>query len=189
MSVPLESIRFASEREFARNYFTHDEWDYQPCKYPLPARIHTTYTPDFYDRRRDVTIEVIGNVSVLYQRSYKYLLFRSTYPNIKYEIYAPNGKRVEDPFGNITMFSWRCAMGQQFSFQSLTKLLVLNPFRMWGVYDHRNANRSLIPDQVRAIRQDPRTPREIAIDTGIGQGIIYGVKAGISYRWVDDRAA
>lgn len=78
-----------SEAEFAKRFFRHDDWVHEPAKFRLLGGFR--YTPDFYDPRRNVFIEVAGTRSAYYANLFKYDLFRRTYPGLRFEIRLPNG--------------------------------------------------------------------------------------------------
>lgn len=77
-----------TERDFVANFFDHDEWEYEPRRFSLGC---ASYTPDFYDKKRDVYIEVIGTRQRFSMAKYEYALFAIMYPNIKYELRNPDG--------------------------------------------------------------------------------------------------
>lgn len=77
-----------SERRFARLFFNHSDWIYEPWKFNLYS---TTYTPDFLDLRRNVYIEVVGSRQAYYQNKTKYSLFREIFPHLCLEIRSSDG--------------------------------------------------------------------------------------------------
>lgn len=88
-----KAIKHRSEKEFIDNFFTHDNWEYEPRKFQLTR---TTYTPDFYDMRRDVYIEVSGCRGSYYKNRHKYKEFRELYPNLKLEVRLRDGSLFDE---------------------------------------------------------------------------------------------
>ena len=65
------------EAQFVTNYFDHSEWEYEPVTFHL-GRL--SYKPDFYDKRNDAYIEVVGTRQAYNQNKAKYDLFKIHYP-------------------------------------------------------------------------------------------------------------
>ncbi len=89
--------KYSSEIEFVRNYFDHSEWIYQPCMFRLGDE---KYSPDFYDKKRNVFIEVSGTKQAYHQAKEKYILFRETFPEIKLEIRKSYGTILDEKTRN-----------------------------------------------------------------------------------------
>ena len=54
----------------------------------------------------------------------------------------------------------------------------------------RNGNHRLTVEQVRYIRAHPqKTYRELAAELGVSTGAIFGVRKGLTWRWLDDAPA
>ena len=82
---------FPSEARFA-NYLDNQNktWIFQPKRFKLK---NTTYRTDFYCPDNDTFYEVVGTIDSFYENRQKYEDFKKQYPNIKFEIVSPNGKR------------------------------------------------------------------------------------------------
>lgn len=94
LTEKVKGIRFKREREFALNFFDHEEWSYSPVFFRLDDG--TKYFPDFHDAKREVYIEVVGTLSAFYHNQKKYDLFRSQYPEVRFEMRTPCGS-IFDP--------------------------------------------------------------------------------------------
>ena len=77
------------EIEFIKNYFKENTYVYSPCMFNLGAG--TRYTPDFYDKARNVFIEVVGTRQAYSQNKDKYKLFAEFFPQLKLELRHPDG--------------------------------------------------------------------------------------------------
>lgn len=95
-------ILYHSEVEFIKNYFTHNNWVYQPAIFRLNG---VNYEPDFYDGERNVFIEVSGTKQAFQANFDKYKLFIKTYPLIKFEI--------RDIYGELKSLTKRPYVKQQ----------------------------------------------------------------------------
>ena len=84
-------IRFQSEIDFIRNFFTHSNWVYQPAHFRLDGG---GYQPDFYDGERNVFIEVSGTRQAFYNNLEKYRVFIRTFPKLNLEIRRANGDLI-----------------------------------------------------------------------------------------------
>lgn len=85
-----EAIQYDAEIGFIKNFFTHNNWIYQPANFHLDG---CGYRPDFYDGERNIFIEVSGTRQAFQANFDKYKLFIKTYPKIKFEI--------RDIYGNL----------------------------------------------------------------------------------------
>lgn len=83
-----------AEVEFMSNYFDHNDWIHEPARFKLKG---TTYTPDFYDKKENVFIEVIGTRAAFSKNKAKYLLFVQTYPQINFKIMKKDGNEIPIP--------------------------------------------------------------------------------------------
>jgi hypothetical protein len=88
--IYAKKIKYFRELEFVKNYFTHYEWIAYPVMFYLPNGIK--YTPDFYDKRRNVFIEVIGTRQAYSLNKSKYDLLRKEYPLLQFEIRNHTGE-------------------------------------------------------------------------------------------------
>lgn len=79
------------EIEFIRNFFDHTEWIYEPASFKING---CKYTPDFYDIRRGVFIEVAATRQAFSFNKDKYELFRKTYSHIAFEVRKPSGELI-----------------------------------------------------------------------------------------------
>ena len=84
-----EKVIHKKELEFVRNYFSHQEWLYQPALFRLESG---AYSPDFYDQRENVFIEVAGSRQAYHINKQKYNEFSKTFPEIILEIRTSNGE-------------------------------------------------------------------------------------------------
>ena len=85
---------------FIKNYFTHAEWIYQPACFHLG---NSNYTPDFYDQKRNVFIEVSGTKQAYHDNKIKYEKFKEMFPGVKFEIRYTDGEMIEKNIdGNIS---------------------------------------------------------------------------------------
>jgi len=80
MSKDLSCIKNERERHFASVYFQHDEWISQPKH--LYLRDGTRYSADFYDKKQNEYIEVVGSKSAYHHGKAKYSAFRKDYPHL-----------------------------------------------------------------------------------------------------------
>ena len=87
----LESVYHLTEVEFIKNFFTHQNWIYQPVYFRLNGG---SYHPDFYDGERNVFIEVAGTFQAFYDNRDKYRTFIKTYPKINFEIRTAKGTEI-----------------------------------------------------------------------------------------------
>lgn len=81
-------IIHAREIEFIKNYFHHTNWVYQPTLFRLNG-LH--YSPDFYDAKRNVFIEVAGTRQAYHKNKEKYKAFQEAFPLIIFEIRKSDG--------------------------------------------------------------------------------------------------
>ena len=86
------NVQFNSEISFIRNYFNHNEWLYQPATFNMNG---ISYRPDFYDRKRNVFIEVAGTRQAYHANEHKYQLFNDLFPNIILEIRTVDGELLD----------------------------------------------------------------------------------------------
>ena len=86
----IDGIKIPTTREanFIENYFTHDDWTYEPAIFYLHG---PRYIPDFYDKKENVFIEVCGSRQAYHQNKGKYLLFNEYFPGLKLEIRTEDG--------------------------------------------------------------------------------------------------
>lgn len=87
-------ITHLREMEFVKNFFEHSEWIYHPVNFYLDD--NSIYTPDFYDSRRNVFIEVVGSRQAYHHNKEKYQLLKELYPKITFEIREYLGNLVEE---------------------------------------------------------------------------------------------
>lgn len=89
----LANHKHNNEVEFIKNFFDHNDWIYQPATFRING---DRYTPDFYDSKRNVFIEVAGTKQAFHQNKKKYKLFKKHYPLIKFEIRITSGSLLKD---------------------------------------------------------------------------------------------
>ena len=81
------------EINFIKNYFDHKEWIHRPCLFYLEGE---KYTPDFYDERRNVFIEVSATRQAYSYNKHKYDKMKEIFPKIIFEVRDPFGNLIED---------------------------------------------------------------------------------------------
>jgi hypothetical protein len=82
------------ERQFY-NLYPENQLIFHPAKFWM-MDYSETYQPDFYDRRKNVFIEISGTAAAYYGNKGKYDQFRKSYPAIPLEIRFPNGEVVNE---------------------------------------------------------------------------------------------
>ena len=93
LSAPtIKKYQQEGEVEFVRNFFTHTNWVHRPCVFKLGT---TAYAPDFYDKERNVFIEVAATRQAYSENRDKYLLMQEYFPGIVLEIRQPSGTKVD----------------------------------------------------------------------------------------------
>lgn len=90
--ISKTKIFHATEIEFVKNYFDHKEWIYQPAVFRLNG---VNYSPDFYDARRNVFIEVAGTHQAFYRNLKKYRDMNALFPKIEFEVRDKMGKVIK----------------------------------------------------------------------------------------------
>ena len=78
---------------FIQNFFQHTNWKHHPAIFYLREG---RYTPDFYDRERNVFIEVSGTKQAYHNNKNKYAEFRELYPKLNFEIRKPSGEILNE---------------------------------------------------------------------------------------------
>lgn len=81
-----------NEQHFVNNFFRHDDWVHHPCAFRIG---NMTYTPDFYDKRRNVFIEVVGTRQAFHFNKHKYAAFIQEFPLINFEVRRITGLKIE----------------------------------------------------------------------------------------------
>lgn len=97
-SFPVaEGFYYAGEMDFIRNYFTHNEWVYNPATFHLTNHMgeQVKYSPDFYDVRRDVFIEVSATRQAYFANAEKYRLLKAQMPKLKFEVRTNGGAKID----------------------------------------------------------------------------------------------
>ena len=82
-----------SEIKFIQNYFDHNLWVYHPAMFYLDG---LRYTPDFYDKKNNVFIEVSATRQAYHKNKFKYELMRKQFPGIILEVRDPIGNIIDD---------------------------------------------------------------------------------------------
>ena len=83
----------AGEMDFIKNYFTHNNWIYEPVIFRLNEE---KYTPDFYDAEENIFIEVAGTRQAYHKNKEKYKLLKKLYPKIKFEIRTADSNLLDE---------------------------------------------------------------------------------------------
>lgn len=91
-AITLVKYRNQREMKFIKNYFKHNNWQYEPATFRLNGE---KYNPDFYDGERNVFIEVVGSRQAYDQNKAKYALMKKLFPKIEFEIRTPDGALLE----------------------------------------------------------------------------------------------
>ena len=86
------------EFHFIRNFFDHVDWIHKPAIFYLGS---VKYTPDFYDKRRGVFIEVSATRQAYHQNKEKYALMREYFPLVPFEIRVPTGALLSEEHGDM----------------------------------------------------------------------------------------
>jgi len=92
-AVTQKKYKNISEMNFIKNYFSHNNWIYQPVQFNLESE---KYSPDFYDGERNVFIEVSGNRQAFHINKDKYELLKKNFPKISFEIRTSDGQLLEE---------------------------------------------------------------------------------------------
>ena len=80
------------EVEFIKNFFDHDDFIHQPCHFRLN---NIGYSPDFYDGKRNIFIEVAGTRQAYHINKEKYELFKQIFPKLQFEIRKTDGSLLD----------------------------------------------------------------------------------------------
>lgn len=83
---------YEREKQFVENFFDHDNWSYEPITFRFDG---IKYRPDFYDKKRNVYIEVAGTRQAYNANKAKYILFRKSFPDLTLEIRKPSGELLK----------------------------------------------------------------------------------------------
>jgi hypothetical protein len=178
-SVPFvnQRPRHDRERDFVKNYFDHGLWEYEPFAFPLPN--NTKFTPDFFDMKRNVFIEVAGTRQAYEQNRSKYKLFYETYPNIQLEIRTSDGELLKR-----SPTSKGLKWNDELPFNGLSRLNAFNPFKFGRPVGEDTPSAKLTPRDIINIRNDTRKQAEIAREYGITQVHVCRIKKGKVWSWL-----
>jgi len=93
--VNVTSPRFRREVDFAVSFFdSTEDYLYEPSVFFVPE--HGRYTPDFFDKRRGVFIEVVGSKQALSANRKKMEAFVEHYGNgILFEVRNTQGEMIK----------------------------------------------------------------------------------------------
>ncbi len=169
------------ENQFISKFFTHNNW----IKYPAAFQLNgTKYTPDFYDGRRRIFIEVVGTRQAFHYQKEKYELFREMYPFVPLEFRTSEGDLLNlDHNGRI---HWDKTLYQNRGFMRLENLTFYDRFKEpshnRGEYNH---GAKLTTDQVIAIRNDPRSLSVISKEYGVHWQQIHKIKHKKTWKWLE----
>jgi len=83
---------------FIRNFFDHNDWVYHPALFRFNGE---KYSPDFYDGKRNIFIEVSGSRQAYHSNKDKYNLFKKIFPKINFEIRKHDGTLLDETNGRI----------------------------------------------------------------------------------------
>lgn len=175
-TAELEIPRQKRELQFIKAYFTHEDWTYHPIRMTLNNGLK--YSPDFYDKRRDVFIEVAGTRQAYEINKHKYALLKESYPCFQFEIRYADGELLR------TTSRGRVKWNKHQPITGLSNLLKYNPYqtnKKFGV-NHRSAK--LTEQIVLSIRDDNRTYKEIAKSYGVCKMTIWKAKRGEKWKHV-----
>jgi hypothetical protein len=93
VSATLKTIENEGEVNFIKNFFTHKNWIHHPATFHFNG---SKYQPDFYDRERNVFIEVVGTRQAYHLNKDKYEEFRKYYSAINFELRRPSGEVLSE---------------------------------------------------------------------------------------------
>lgn len=88
----MKKYEHLSEINFIKNYFVHNNWVSHPCCFKLN---NVSYTPDFYDGVNNCFIEVAGTRQAYHANKEKYVLMKSIFPLINFEVRQSNGNLID----------------------------------------------------------------------------------------------
>jgi len=89
-----QHVKAKREIEFIKNHFKHTDWLHEPAMFYLED--NSKYTPDFYDQRENIFIEVIGSRQAYHANKHKYKTLRKLYPMINFEIRTTDGELLNE---------------------------------------------------------------------------------------------
>ena len=98
--VTIKKVKHGAEISFIKNFFTDDEWIYEPCLFYVNG---AKYTPDFYDKKRNAFIEVAATRQAYSYNKEKYEKLTEMFPKIVFEIRTPDGELLSNKHGE----KWR----------------------------------------------------------------------------------
>ncbi len=98
LQYSASSIGFAREMRFARDFFNHKNWIYQPALFRFDEE---KYSPNFFDGKEQTFIAVAGTRQAYHQNKEKYKKFRKFYESLKFEVRNVDGSLIEDADGNL----------------------------------------------------------------------------------------
>lgn len=102
-SRTIISESHAREIQFIKNFFDHPQWIHHPAIFKIGF---VSYSPDFYDAKRNVFIEVAGTRQAYHQNKQKLIEFKKHYPLINFEIRQTSGETI-NPLDEARK-SWDC---------------------------------------------------------------------------------
>lgn len=91
--VTAQKHRLSREIEFIKHFFEHTQYIHHPAMFRLN---NTSYSPDFYDIKRNIFIEVSGTRQAYHANKYKYNLLRELFPHIRFEIRKASGELLNE---------------------------------------------------------------------------------------------
>ena len=97
----IKGARSKKEILFIQNFLKHNEWVYEPATFRFNDG--GRYTPDFYDKKRNIFIEVVGSTQAFYQNRDKYSKFVKEYPEINIEFRVFDGTEIDTEKNGMTL--------------------------------------------------------------------------------------
>lgn len=97
----VEAPRYDSEIDFIKNFFTHNNWLYHPAIFKING---FRYEPDFYDKERNVFIEVAGTKQAFHTNLERYRQFIKACPKINFEVRHSTGELIPINEGERAVF-------------------------------------------------------------------------------------
>ncbi len=88
----LPLIQHYREIEFIKIFFNHKDWLYHPVIFRAD---NFRYEPDFYDKKRDIFIEMVGTKQAFANNRKKYEKLMELFPRLKFEIRKVDGALLD----------------------------------------------------------------------------------------------
>lgn len=83
------------ELKFFKNYDDSKHLIYHPAIFYLGGE---KYSPDFYDKQKNLFIEVAGTRQAFHSNKQKYKKFKKVFPNINFKVLTPSGVELNNAY-------------------------------------------------------------------------------------------